>query len=221
MAFPQVVQEDLLLLLNRRGRSYLLLVEIFSSDLLVVPFGGCSRIRVEMGRPEGGVTGPLTYTSLPDSLVRMLLANGFGVALRPQIPEYWRNHELNGSGTPCAELVDHISAAISPRAPPPDVVRQSADLDLEAWAWKAMDLAGDRLTSFRHADDPLFLASSAGDVQALLQVLAAWPPQPQCYVSCWRSRNGCDVLAAINSSASASVLPSQVRRLAANQLQRF
>ena len=61
-AFPRVIWEDLLLLLNQQahiqGRSFLLIVDIFLSDLLVVPIGGCSRVKVETGLPEGGITRP-------------------------------------------------------------------------------------------------------------------------------------------------------------------
>ena len=49
-AFPRVLRDDLFLLLNRqtgmRGDHFLLLVDIFSLDLLVVPVSGCSRVQV-------------------------------------------------------------------------------------------------------------------------------------------------------------------------------
>jgi hypothetical protein len=202
-AFPRVLREDLLLLLNRqaklRGGCFLLMVDIFSLDLLVVPVSGCSRVDVVTGLPEGGVAGPLTYTTLPDSLARKLHDKGFGVALRPVVPRQWEKRCWNGAGTPRRDLVDAIRHALQNGGaiPPPEAL--DSDLQLEASALKAMDLAGDRLSGIWHADDPLFLASSAGDLQALVLELAEWAQEhnakfhvgnTKTVAMCWRTSEG-------------------------------
>ena len=82
-AFPNTWREALLVLLKRsagiRGGALLLLNSMLSEDLVLVAFGGPSIVKIKQGIPEGGVIGPLSYTTPPNSLLQALDGKRCGV----------------------------------------------------------------------------------------------------------------------------------------------
>ena len=70
-AFPRCWREDVLLILKTRvpdlrGSSFALLRDILEPNIVRVHLGSCSGVQVRQGIPEGGNTGTLLYSVLPD-----------------------------------------------------------------------------------------------------------------------------------------------------------
>ena len=62
--------------------------ECLKEDHVCVTLSGGRTMKcIHRGLPEGGHTGPLSYVLLPDSLTKLLLANGCGVASTMVVPD--------------------------------------------------------------------------------------------------------------------------------------
>ena len=166
---------DVFVLLVLDGGMFELLCSIFEKDNIVVLMSGSSCVEIHEGIPEGGTMGTLTYVCLPDDLVRVLLAAGLGVGIDITIPPAWQSHTFVGAGTPDRELVDSLEAALRTKAALPSAAELSGSATLEASALAAMDrVATRRIVAVLHADDPVFMASSAGVLQRAIDVVGAW-----------------------------------------------
>ena len=184
-AFPKTWRElAVCIVAERRSVSHgalALLGSILQEDTLHVWHSGASVVKITQGMPEGGSVGNLLYTSVPDTLVRALLADGHGIGLGITIPSCWQNRSWSGLGTPdmqrAAELARHISAGL----PLPSIADLDNDCTLEACALKALDLSAPRrLVAVLQCDDPVLLASSRGEANVVLAKLARW---------CWHSKS--------------------------------
>ena len=178
-AFPSVIRQDLLHSLADGpgvcGDSLLLLNSILQKDIVSIWLSGQSEVSVTSGIPEGGTIGPFAYPVLLDSLVRELLAAECGVGLQVSIPDAWTSMQWRGQGSPCQETVNILKAAIQRGTLLPTPTLLQADPTLEASALKALsDLAPHRLAAILHADDPVLLGSSRGELQRSLRIVANW-----------------------------------------------
>ena len=177
-AFPKTSRSDLLNIIGQsciEGGTLASLCGIFQWDEVVVLLSGTSAVTVNDGIPEGGTLGTTLYTCLPDSLVKELLSLGMGIGLKRTVPPAWAGHVWKGSGTPCTNLVRRLLLDVKDGRllPEPDALQ--AWPDLEASALKVIDLlSAERLAALLHADDPVFLASSRGELQNMLDVIADW-----------------------------------------------
>lgn len=103
-AFPPTWRADILTILAEgppiRGGANLLLHSIVLKDHVHVSLSGQGELVVNEGIPDGGTIGCLTYTTLPDSLVRELLTAGHGIGINVEIPAIWRIHVWKGEGSP-------------------------------------------------------------------------------------------------------------------------
>ena len=110
-AFPRTDPSDLLVLLHngpviRHGAFALLVLEdTMLWDRLKIWLSGDNSTIVRNGLPEGGSLGSLTYTTLPDSLLRELIDAGFGVGVNVTVPAIWNDHVWMCRGTPVPALV--------------------------------------------------------------------------------------------------------------------
>ena len=178
-AFPNTWREVLLMLLQQNvhvdGGAYLLLHAMLTEDLVLLAFSGTSIIRVLQGIPEGGVIGPLLYNCLPDSLLRMLEGNHCGISTSFCIPACWSHMEWSGHGTPVDKAVSWLTDCIRANTALPDVDTLLLSPNLEASALRAMDLCDTlRTHTLIHADDPVFLSSSLGEMQRMMHIVANW-----------------------------------------------
>ena len=178
-AFPKVWREDLLCLLNKQaglsGASLCLLASMFQLDVVIVGLGGPSAVEIRSGLPEGGVLGPATYTSLPESLTRLLEDNGLGIGLDPKIPEVWQGFIWTGGGNPDPSMIDTLHLRLTDGGRLPRRSQLANDPNLEASALAALDRScSRRLVALLHADDPVFVASSAGQLQTCMNLVASW-----------------------------------------------
>ena len=96
-AFPRTDRSDLLVLVYNgpqlRQGTFALLADIMAEDIMNIFLSGHVSTSIHNGLPEGGSLGTLLYTTLPDSLTRFLLAEGFGVGINVVMPAAWRGHE--------------------------------------------------------------------------------------------------------------------------------
>jgi len=178
-AFPRVWRNHLLLLLNKGPRvldgAFALLASILESDVAHVWLGGRSSVVVVEGIPEGGSLGPLTYNLLPDTLVRRLVDGGHGFGIVSSVPLAWKGRHWSGQGTPVDTTVAVIRSVLRGGGNLPSSELLGANPDLEASALRAMDLeATVRVPCLFHADDPVFMASSRGALQATLDIVSSW-----------------------------------------------
>ena len=178
-AFPHVWRADLLALLasgpKLHGGAMALLVSIFQQDLVVVRQSGDTEVVVHNGIPEGGTMGTLTYTVLPDSLIKELQQGQHGVGWGYALPESWVGRQWVGSGVPQQALVQKLVADLRHGGPLPGAVLLDNFPDLEASALRALDLAAPvRVVAILQADDPVLLGSSRGALQAVVDKLGSW-----------------------------------------------
>ena len=144
-------------------------------DNVVVMSSGASSVHITQGLPEGGTLGTAAYVLLPDSLVKELLSLGHGISLNPDIPTIWHGHRWSGLGKPKHELVCRLMQDIASNSTLPGPSALESWPDLEASALKAIQLlAQDRLVAILHADDPVLLSSSVGDLNDICDTLFNW-----------------------------------------------
>ena len=178
-AFPRTDRSDLLTLLYSRtrirGGAWSLLEDIFAWDCVHVLLSGHSSVIVTNGLPEGGSLGPLCYTTLPDTLFTFLTDAGFGVGIDLFIPVPWRGHVWSGRGSPFPAMVSFLVFAIRSGGYLPSCALLQSWPNLEASASRALDLCCTRrIIMFMHADDPVFVASSQGELQRTLRAVESW-----------------------------------------------
>ena len=151
--------------------------DILDSDSVSVGFGGFSVGPVLEGLPEGGCLSPLLYPLIPNSLTRVLLHEKCGVALDAALPKTWKDHQWSGQGVPQMSLVARILEALHADAQLPTSSALQAYPDLEASAARALDLRDPgRLAILLHADDPVLLASSWGELCRMILMIERWAP---------------------------------------------
>lgn len=178
-AFPRTDRSDLLALLHNQARirqgALALLEDIMAWDRIRVWLSGCSETVVRNGLPEGGSIGPLTYPTLPDDLLRSLLLDGFGVGINLPMPPAWQGHLWQCKDTPLSALVNDLVSSLRSGARLPSRHMLCAWPALEASAARALDIcAPERVVMILHADDPIILASSAGELQRTLDAVTVW-----------------------------------------------
>ena len=178
-AFPRAWREHLsLLLADRRaitGGCLELLCSIMEEDTVHIWHSGTSSVPIAQGIPEGGTIGTTCYTSIPDVFVRQLLAMGHGVGLPVVVPEMWSGIRWAGMGCPDMTVAWDLAARIKAGQSLPAAEALVGSEVLEASALKAMDLAAPRrLAAIVHCDDPVLLASSRGEMNMILSLLAEW-----------------------------------------------
>ena len=178
-AFPRVLRCDLTVQLSEvpgfTGGVMHELGSILQIDRVHVWLSGDSIVDVVEGIPEGGHIGTLGYTSIPNSLSKLLMDAGHGVGVDVPMPPEWADHKWSGRGVPQDALVDLLLMRIPIRVKLPQ--RQLLEVwpDLEASAARALDLmAPRRYVVVLSADDPVFLASSCGAMEQLLTALSEW-----------------------------------------------
>ena len=182
-AFPFTWREDILLLAancpNLTGGQLHLLGDMLSLDVVLVRLGGESPVIVKQGLPEGGCLGPLLYPLLPDSLIRVLWNHRCGLGFGLPLPDVWKEHTWSGQGVPQDEWTAKILADTDltvQRLPVSAALR--GNKNLEASAARALDLMSPaRVCALLHADDPVFLASSWGEMCRMIFILERWAPE--------------------------------------------
>ena len=175
-----------------RGGAMVLLASILKSDTWLLPLSGLSWVEVVSGVPEGCRIGPPLFNFLPDTLVTSLLENKCGVSWTRPMPKCWKQHIWSGSGAPHADTTQRLLTAIQSGSPLPTADMLARDPDLEASAARALDLSDPyRIPVLLHADDPLFLASSKGELRRMLQIIAAWSKK---YKACLHVSNSKSVV---------------------------
>ena len=101
---------------------------------------------------------------------------GFGVGVNRIVPSQWQGYKWTGLATPSDTLVRRLLEDIGNGCVLPTVDslaigqssrprRQRLYIDL---------LSDERLAAILHADDPIFLSSTAGDLQAMCNVISDW-----------------------------------------------
>ena len=180
-AFPSCWRDDIIHLAAKcplvSGGVLHLLGDALASDLVSVFFGGFSVLPVLEGLPEGGCLGPILYPLIPDSLSQIMAREKCGVAIRPDLPANWESHRWSGQGVPQPHLVASLLHDLNTRRHVPDSSELQADPDLEASAARAIDLRDqNRLCLLLHADDPVFLASSWGELCRMVLMIERWAP---------------------------------------------
>jgi hypothetical protein len=178
-AFPRTWRQDFLLSLMKAGGirdgAWSLCHSIMQSDTVIVNVGGCSKVPVDQGVPEGGLLGPLGFPTWFDSLAKDLRDKGLGVGIGMEVPDCWQGHPWRGHGVPDAAVVAVLVERLlsSKELPPQSWLAQSAVA--EASALRALDrVAPYRLCLVLHADDPVVLASSFGAMQETTAAMAKW-----------------------------------------------
>ena len=178
-AFPRVWR-DLLLDLAYSGPGiqdgmFELLASILESDSVNVWLSGVSEVPICEGVPEGGTIGPRFYNLLPDSLVRRLEAKQLGFGLVDRMPSAWLGHQWQCDGIPDENLVTMLRERIISSAHLPSAHVLSQHSTLEASAARALDLLSKvRVPCWFHADDPVFVSSSRGGLQQILDEVVGW-----------------------------------------------
>ena len=158
-----------------RGGIMSLFHSMLRSDEWLVPLSGVSWETISCGVPEGCRIGPPLFNFLPDTLVTMLIEEGCGVSWTRPMPEPWVSHSWKGTGSPIPDLTCNILQALRNNLPLPPAVLLEADEDIEASALRALDLwDSSGIPVILHADDPLFLASSKGEMRRMLRIISAW-----------------------------------------------
>ena len=163
---------------------------ILSSDEWLIPLSGLSWEKISDGVPEGCRIGPPCFNFLPDTLVSMLLEERCGVAFRTEMPAPWKSCSWKGCGTPDPAVTQHLLHALRTGQSLPSAERLEADAVLEASAARAIDLNDPwRIPVLLHADDPLFFASSVGEMRRVLRVVAAWSRRYKTTLHCTVSKS--------------------------------
>ena len=180
-AFPSCWRDDIIQLAAQcpllAGGTLHLLGDILDSDLVSVGLGGFSVFSIVESLPEGGCLGPILYPLIPDSLSRKLLQESCGVAIFPTLPSVWSHHQWSGQGVPQPAMVGYILDALRAQGQLPDSACLQMHPDLEASAARALDLQDPlRLPILLHADDPVFLASSWGELCRVVLMIERWAP---------------------------------------------
>jgi len=179
-AFPSTWRSDILMQAAERpalrGGYLALLDEMLAKDIVTVTLSnGRTTIVILDGLPEGGLLGPLLYPLLPDSLTRFLISHRCGCATDPWLPSCWVGRRWQGHGTPCQDLVGWLLPRLVSCEDLPSAAFLDAHADVEASALRALDLRDSgRICAVFHADDPVFLASSAGELQRVMNLVSVW-----------------------------------------------
>ena len=99
------------------------------------------------------------------------------VAIFPTLPSVWSHHQWSGQGVPQPAMVGYILDALRAQGQLPDSACLQMHPDLEASAARALDLQDPlRLPILLHADDPVFLASSWGELCRVVLMIERWAP---------------------------------------------
>ena len=112
------------------------------------------------------------------------------------MPECWKQHVWSGLGTPITDITQQLLSAIQSRSSLPTANMLVQDTDLEVSAARVLDLSDPlRIPVLLHADDPLFLASSKGELRRMLRIIAAWS---KLYKTCLHVSNSKSVVMVIS-----------------------
>ena len=108
--------------------------------------------------------------------VKRLQAQKCGIASSGWVPQAWLMHIWTGKGTPASHLVEDLLTRLRSNAPLPHVSFLCHDADLEASAARALDLfdEANMIPVLLHADDPIFLASSKGEADRVMNIVYEW-----------------------------------------------
>lgn len=156
------------------GGALALLCSILESDWWSVTLCGSSWLPIETGMPEGCRLGPPLFNFLPDTLVVMLLEHRCGVARKAKIPAVWNDHVFRGWGCPDETITMEILSRLRSGTGLP-TAEWMADVNNEASALGALDLLDPyRIPVLFQADDPVFLASSKGEMVRVMGVIGLW-----------------------------------------------
>ena len=91
------------------------------------------------------------------------------------VPLTCKHHVWQGSGTAQKPLTGRLLECLISHSSLPTADMLARDSDLEASALRALDLADEnRICALFHADDPLFPASSAGEMQRTMDLVYEW-----------------------------------------------
>ena len=154
---------------------FVLLEDILEYDNINIWLSGTCSTKVVDGIPEGGALGPRCYTVLPDDLLKSLVHEGFGVGTDFSMPTSWKSHNWECSGTPTPLLTDWLVTILKAGGALPSVDVLAKWPALEASAARALDIiASRRVVMLLHADDPVILASSKGELQRTLHFISGW-----------------------------------------------
>jgi hypothetical protein len=186
-AFPRTWRAALLDELKdcMSGGAYVLTAECLDFDEVLVGMSAEDiLLRATQGVPEGGVLGPLTYTKLPDVLIRRLRAAGLGIAAEVQVPVAWASVAWSAEGEPRGADVARLVELLRSGGALPDRAELEASADLQAAALAALDIVASlqgapaatwaRLPCLFHCDDPVFFAPSLGELRRCLDVIQKW-----------------------------------------------
>ena len=212
-AFPKVWRDDIFCItkdaLDLNGGNRHLLGSMLEYDTIHTWLSGCSSDRVMEGLPEGGGLGPLLYPTLPDTLVRELIDAGHGIGIGISIPECWRDHRWSCVGTPITEQTDMLVELMraGKSLPPASLLR--AWPELEASAAFALDrCAPHRIAAILHCDDPVFLASSRGGLQAIINIVADWAQRHRAQLHAGSSKSVVMIHGSVDTQRSIATLPN-------------
>jgi hypothetical protein len=183
-AFPRTWREDLLSLGKPmpcwRGGLLHLLGHILASGNVIVLSGGYTVVVVVQGLPEGRVLGPFLYPSVPDFLGRVLMQGCACVC-------HYSGAVIAGvvMGFLTSRLCQTLSLFSTAGRDLPESTQLSADVDLEASAAKTLDvMCKISISHLFHADDPVFFATSCGEMCRIFSDIGIMGSCTWCEVSC-------------------------------------
>ena len=212
-AFPHTWRDGLLLLIHEgprlRDGVFALLGSTLEFDVVLVNQAGSSEVLVTEGVPEGGLVGPLAFTQLPDVLVKDLHECGFGIGVDVSMPAEWEGHQWVGCGTPEPAAVEVILEALHGHGVLPSCDALESSACLEASALRALDrTASIRIAALLHADDPLFVDSTRGGLQGIMDRAALWAYRFKAAFHLGAAKNVVQVAGeAAHAAASSSLTP--------------
>jgi hypothetical protein len=115
------------------------------------------------------------YVKLLDDLLNVLKQCNCGVATTTHCPVVWQGNRWAGNGTPVQQWTEETAIRIICGLELPTIEALAADIHLEASMLPSIDiLDGSRIAMAGHADDPIFLAFSAGKLQRMIPIVASW-----------------------------------------------
>ena len=127
------------------------------------------------GVPEGSKLGPLCFNLKPNTLVKRLRMEKCGLASTAWVPVEWKSHRWSGRGVPDFVTACHVADCVRCAWPLPSALALAQCPGLEATCARALDiLDDDRIPILFHADDPVILASSQGEANRCLSIIAEW-----------------------------------------------